>query len=170
MDVDDPRFTEYSYVYLPDENFKDYCLDHFDTNGDGKISLAEAGAVTLLNVSALSIASLEGIQHFNHASRIIVAMNRLTYLDVGQNDALTILNCSNNQLTSLQLAGSLPSPISTATTTSSRPCNLPAPALTHLYCNDNGSRLWTSAKHFHCRPGLRNPAWTHYSWPKHTIR
>ncbi len=53
-----------NYVYLKDENFRNYCLANFDTNSDGKLSKEEALAVTEISCANLDIKSLDGIQYF----------------------------------------------------------------------------------------------------------
>ncbi len=58
-------------VPFTDQNLKSYCIEHFDTDGDGIISIQESSHVTSLQVSGLGISSLDGIEHFT----------RLTHLD-----------------------------------------------------------------------------------------
>lgn len=69
-------------VNIPDANFKARLIAlGVDTNGDGGIQMAEAQAVTSLDVSSSSITNMIGIEAFT---------------------SLTTLICNNNQLTSLE--------------------------------------------------------------------
>ena len=43
---------------------KRYCLNNFDANEDGKISRAEANAVTAINLKTSNVKSLAGIGYF----------------------------------------------------------------------------------------------------------
>lgn len=94
------------YVTIPDEKFRAYLLEHFDTDGDLKLSKEEAAAITELVCEQMDIASLKGIEH----------MPNLTVLDVSYNkipDALAVegygklirLDCDHNPLTSLSVKG-----------------------------------------------------------------
>jgi hypothetical protein len=84
-------------IYIPDANFKSYCVTNFDSNHDNEISVAEAEAVTEINVfGEMNIASLEGIQYFTALTTLNCSFNTITFLDVSNNLALSTLYCTSN--------------------------------------------------------------------------
>ncbi len=95
-------------VNIPDANFKAALLAHtpaIDTNGDGKIQKSEATAFTgHINVSGKNIADLTGIEAFINATILDCSNNPLTTLDLSKNAALTQLFCNDAQLTTLNVA------------------------------------------------------------------
>ena len=86
---------------FPDEIFRSYVSDNFDSDGDGGLSAKEIQNVTSINVSFQSISSLKGIEFFTSLTSLDCRYNQLTSLDISKNTALTYLACGNNQLTSL---------------------------------------------------------------------
>jgi Leucine-rich repeat (LRR) protein len=148
--------------YIPDPVFLAYCkkqmtstdnysweqpLQPWDTNGDGKLSSAEAATVTHINILGYDyvnrvekddVASLTGIEYFTGLTWLDCSYNPLTSLDVSKNTALTGLQCISNQLTSLDVSNH------TALTVLSCPNNQLTSldvsantALTYLYCSNN---------------------------------
>lgn len=106
--------SEYDYLFVQfeDGNFKAYCVENFDSDGDGEISYAEAKVVTYIDVYNKGISSLKGIESFTNLTNLDCSTNQfssssnhLTSLDVSQNTALTKLKCYSNQLTSLDVSG-----------------------------------------------------------------
>ncbi len=96
------------YVVFEDANFKAYCVTNFDTDGDGKVSFAEALAVTSIDVNTNNIESMSGIEHFANLTYLACTgsygKGGLTSLDVSKNTKLTRLICYSNQLTSLDIS------------------------------------------------------------------
>lgn len=86
-------------------------LDKFDTDRDGRISRAEAEAVTEIDISGTwddfsarkGVTSLEGIQYFPNLRKLICAANDIAALDLAQNRELEELDCCANSLTQLDL-------------------------------------------------------------------
>ena len=103
-------------VNIPDANFKTALLQHgttitgsgispIDTDGDGQICETEAQAYTgKIYVLSKGISDLTGIEAFTALTVLNCSSNQLTNLDVSVNTALLTLNCSFNQLTSLNVA------------------------------------------------------------------
>lgn len=52
------------FLTFDDEQFEDYCLEHFDADGDGVISEWEAAKVDTIFLSQRTIKSLETISNF----------------------------------------------------------------------------------------------------------
>ena len=91
---------------IEDANFKAYCVENFDTDGDGEISTEEAAVVTSISCANKNISSLSGIQYFTALTSLDCSSNRLASLNVTHNTALVTLNCrSNNQLAFLNCSG-----------------------------------------------------------------
>lgn len=93
-------------VNIPDANFKNKLIAlGVDTNSDGNIQQAEALAVTSLNVSDSSIASLVGIESFTNLTYLDCLNNHyISSLNLTNLTNLTYLNCSRNNLTSLNVS------------------------------------------------------------------
>lgn len=92
-------------VSIPDTAFLNALIDEgVDANMDGKISYAEAEAVTELNVGEDSISDITGIEAFINLYTLECYRNKLTSLDVSNNTALTNLVCWTNNLTSLDVS------------------------------------------------------------------
>ncbi len=91
-------------VVFDDENFKSYCLANFDYNKDGEISYVEARAVDYIDIENKEIKSLKGIEHFKYLVWLDCSENQLTSLDLNNCQKLKKLECDNNQLTSLDLS------------------------------------------------------------------
>ncbi len=89
---------------FPDENFRKYVSDHFDTDHDGILSDSERKSVTEIDCRESSISDLKGIEYFSELNYLDCAYNQLTCLDVSRNTQLTGLWCSDNQLTSLDVS------------------------------------------------------------------
>ena len=91
---------------FPDANFRAYLLDAANLNGagaDGLLTSQELAAVTALDLSGKSIASLQGIEHFTALVSLDAGNNLLTTLDLGANTKLQYLFCDTNRLTSLNV-------------------------------------------------------------------
>ena len=78
---------------FPDDNFRDYLRETFDTDGDGIINSAD---VTAIDCSGRSIQSLKGIELFTKLEKLNCANNQLTELDTSKNTKLTEVDCSGN--------------------------------------------------------------------------
>jgi len=119
-------------TYVPDDNFESYLETHAADGtpvsvgpasmGDGianndSVLTANISGVTILWVDYKNITDLTGIEDFAALTYLNCSNNQLTSLDVSNNTALTNLDCSYNQLTSLDVSG--------------------ATALTTLVCYDN---------------------------------
>ena len=92
-------------VVFDDANFKAYCVQNFDKDGDGEISFEEAGTVASISCRGKSIKSLKGIEYFTVLNSLTCDSNQLTSLDVSNNSKLRELYCSSNQLSSLNVSG-----------------------------------------------------------------
>jgi len=106
-------------VNIPDANFKAKLLAaspsneiaknsnlqniKIDINNDGEIQVSEALPVYHLNVASSSIQNLTGIEAFTILRSLNCSSNQLTSLDVTQNTALAGLTCTSNQLTILDV-------------------------------------------------------------------
>ena len=90
--------------HFPDEVFRSYVAQNFDTDSNSALSVSECEAVTAINVGNKGIRSLKGIAYFSQLQTLFCASNLLTSLDVSSNTELTDLDCSYNQLTSLDLS------------------------------------------------------------------
>jgi len=114
-------------VNIPDANFKEYLLGNtaINTNGDNQIQVSEAsifnGFMSLVTYSdtpsGLNITDLTGIEAFVSLTYLNCSYNQLTSLDVSGCTALMGLKCFSNQLTNLNASG----------------CT----ALTYLFCYGN---------------------------------
>ena len=95
-------------VNIPDANFKAYLVGNWaiNTNGDTEIQVSEA---TVFNGSIycqnLNISDLTGIEDFTSLNVLDCSYNQLTSLDISQNTSLIDLICWANQLTSLDVSG-----------------------------------------------------------------
>jgi hypothetical protein len=99
---------------FPDEHFRAYVFENFDTDKNGVLSSAECDAVTSINVCTDSIASLEGLHHFQNLTQLTCggtlsevdysSLGLLTELDVSSNLQLQYLGCYQNRLTSLDVS------------------------------------------------------------------
>ena len=115
------------FIEFEDANFKAYCVENFDTSGDGEISVEEARVVTAIDVNTETITSLQGVEYFtnlrtlkcqpcyngaNHYSDGSYTLyydgeevkGLLTTLNIANNTALTTLYCDGNLLTSLDVS------------------------------------------------------------------
>ena len=90
---------EISEENFPDDNFRAYVSsEDIDRNRDGYLSDDEIVATTEINVSYLNISDLKGIEFFNGLKELNCSYNQLTSLDVSNNTALTRLYCYSNRI------------------------------------------------------------------------
>jgi Leucine-rich repeat (LRR) protein len=98
--------TVQQYTLIPDVNFEKKLIalgiDYGAT--DGKVLTSKINTLTSLNVSGNLIADLTGIQDFVALTSLNCSFNQLTSLDVSKNTALTKLSCGNNLITSLDVS------------------------------------------------------------------
>ncbi len=111
-------------IPIPDANFKAYLTDSrnpFDTDGNGKISRAEAEAITVIGYTPTSdyltvqgikyygnrtyFTSLKGIEYMTGLTYLHIHASRIVQLDLSKNTALQTLVFSNAPLlTSMDLS------------------------------------------------------------------
>ena len=88
---------------FPDEEFRNWVLAQ-DYGKDGYLTDDEIAAVKTINVYNRNIASLKGIEFFTALIILNCYNNQLTTLDVSKNTELTYLYCEYNNLTTLDVS------------------------------------------------------------------
>lgn len=92
-------------VDILDDNFLNYCLENFDTNQDGLISIHEAAAVKSINVSSKGIKSLVGIRAFSNLEELDCSYNDIDgVLDLSGLTKLERLQCDHNFYSTLNVS------------------------------------------------------------------
>ncbi|MBQ8011849.1 MAG: hypothetical protein IJ265_09865, partial [Oscillospiraceae bacterium] len=114
--------TNVEYVAINEENFPDeifrtYVDTNFDTTNDDILTMEEIAEANHIDVDAMGIKDLTGVEYFTALKYLYCSENQLTSLDVSNHTALTDLGCSANQLTSLDMSNNI--------------------ALKYLYCSEN---------------------------------
>ena len=89
---------------FPDVNFCSFVKTNFDRDGDGYLNPGEILSVSEINCQKNNIRNLTGIEYFRVLKNLNCSENQLTSLDVSQNTMLGNLHCSDNQLTSLDIS------------------------------------------------------------------
>jgi len=92
-------------ISFADVKFKAYCVENFDTDGDGEITEEEAEAVTKIECSLGGLTSLVGIEYFSGLEYIDVSCNSLEALDLSHSPKLKTVLIGNNKLQSFTTSG-----------------------------------------------------------------
>lgn len=108
-DAVDSEFVEINSTNFPDPVFQQYVKDNIDkadTTGqkDDKLSQAERDAVTKINIDKKNCTDLTGIAYFANLTTLSCQHNGLKELNLEDNESLTKLYCSDNQLTTLDVS------------------------------------------------------------------
>ncbi|WP_281238460.1 T9SS type A sorting domain-containing protein [Flavobacterium praedii] len=98
--------TYAQYTTIPDVNFEKFLINEGIDSGvaDGKVLTSAISSLKTINMSGLNINDLTGIEDFVALTSLNCSYNNLTSLNVSSNIALTNLNCFTNKLTSLNVA------------------------------------------------------------------
>ena len=108
IEKEDDSFSESSDVVIsdtiplnemtfPDEHFRKYIADHYDTDHDSQLSQAELDQVRYLDLSVREISgNLKGIEYFTKLEILDCSNNDLTGIDLSFNRELAELYCSFN--------------------------------------------------------------------------
>ncbi|MDE7089847.1 MAG: hypothetical protein K2O54_06980, partial [Prevotella sp.] len=94
---------EINATNFPDDNFRNYLLEQ-EYGKDGKLTKAEIENVNKLDVVGKNISSLQGIEYFTALATLNCSNNQLTALDVSRNIILRSLGCYKNRLTALDVS------------------------------------------------------------------
>jgi hypothetical protein len=128
-------------VNIPDANFKAYLVGNsaINTNGDNQIQVSEASAFNgNIDCDLMNISNLTGIEAFTALTLLRCSSNQLTSLDVSSCTALTTLLCSLNELTSLDVSANTALTYLSCTRNDLTSLDVSScTALTTLLCNDN---------------------------------
>ena len=89
---------------FPDKAFRDIVSDECDTDKNGVLSESEIAAVTKLYVSESGIASLKGVEYFTNLVILQCTNNQLTELDVTHCPDLQKLSCYHNDIHELDIS------------------------------------------------------------------
>jgi Leucine-rich repeat (LRR) protein len=125
-------------ISFGDAAFKAYCVENFDTSGDGEISEDEAKAVTAISASMLNINSLVGIEYFSNLESLDVSFNKLTSLNLSHSPKLKSIDVSGNKLQTLNIDGL--TALETLDASNNKLTSLDvseSPSLVTLNCNNN---------------------------------
>ena len=95
-------------VVFKDDAFQSFCLEHFDSNHDGIVSLAEAYYIENVDIRTDNIRSMEGIEAFKQLKWLSAngtqwRSGKLEMLDLSQNTNLEGIYVYDNQLKELTL-------------------------------------------------------------------
>lgn len=104
-------------LYIPDANFRAFCIQNGYADADGYIIKEKAAIVGTLDVSSKSIESLKGAEYFTNLTQLSCFNNKIATLDLTPYPKLTRLHCDNNQIEVLDVTK--------------------CPGLTELYCYCN---------------------------------
>ena len=88
---------------FPDENFRNWILEQ-SYGSDGVITNAEIDTIITINVSQHNIFDLAGIKFFTNLRELDCSWNQLTSLDISGLANLNFVLCRFNQLTSLNVS------------------------------------------------------------------
>ena len=92
-------------TYVPDDNFEQCLIDlGYDDVLDDSVTTANISGVTYLFINYKNISDLTGIEDFAALNNLNCSQNQLTTLDISQNTALKTLDCSTNQLTNIDVS------------------------------------------------------------------
>lgn len=104
------EFVEINDTNFPDPVFQQYVKDNIDTadttsgQKDGRLSKAERDAVTTISIDNQNCTDLTGIAYFANLTTLSCEHNGLKELNLEDNESLTKLYCSDNQLTTLDVS------------------------------------------------------------------
>lgn len=92
-------------VEISDAAFKAYLLEAYDEDDDGILSTKEAAVVTRIEASGLGIKDMSGLgEKFPHLTYLDCSENELTELDLTGLSELTYLDCSGNRITNIDIS------------------------------------------------------------------
>ena len=95
-----------TFIIFEDSNFETFCLWNFDSNKDGQISIGEVDKITELDISRKNISTIPEIQYFTSLTTLDCSNNQLTSLDMSGCTNLQTLNCNHcNSMRSLNVSG-----------------------------------------------------------------
>ena len=123
--------------HFPDENFRSF-LRSQSYGSDGILTETEIASITSMNCYYKGIADFTGIEHFTALTTLNCSANQITSLDLSNNTALTELNCTASHLTSLDLSHNRA--LTTLSCGGNQLTSLDLShntALTSLYCSNN---------------------------------
>ncbi|MBE6852434.1 MAG: hypothetical protein E7505_03010 [Ruminococcus sp.] len=89
---------------FPDKNFRSYVKNNFDKNNNGYLEKAEIMAVKEIDVYFRNISSMKGVEYFKELTLLDCSRNDLTSLDISNITELEYLFCNNNKLESLDVS------------------------------------------------------------------
>lgn len=96
------------FTLIPDPNFEQELIyQNIDSDGvvNGQVLTSDIENVTeLIMEDGYGIEDLTGIQDFTNLEKLVILYSELTELDVSQNLQLKILDCSSNNLTTLDVS------------------------------------------------------------------
>ena len=128
--------TNPNIVFIPDANFKAKLIAlGVDTNADGNIQQSEATGVFSLDVTNSNIADLTGIQYFSNLNSLDCSNNQLTSLNVS-NFIFNTFKCTGNALTSL-IANNTRAFQFYCDSNNLTTLDLSTAIINQLYCNNN---------------------------------
>lgn len=134
----DTNCTSY-FTQIPDQNFEQKLIDlGIDTDGlNGKITSSDVSSITDLDLSNSNIKDLTGIEIFTALKNLNCSNNQLTSLDLSKNNKLEILYITGNPLVYLNLRNGNNKNLIIASGTGKKTINTPATTflgLTSLGC------------------------------------
>ncbi len=156
-------------AHFPDAAFREV-IKQYDTDGNGVFSQQELADVTYIsegcysesdtscNITAIQIASIQGIEYFTSLRSLSIYGTQLKSVDLSRNTALTSLNLERNQLKSvdlsrntaleyLDLSGNQLAEVDMSSNTALTSLELSDNQLTTLDTSHNTALTWINALH-----------------------
>ena len=102
-ETDSSEIIENNENGIPDKNLYDAVLEQWDTNKDGKLSIAEATIYDTLNLSQKNISSIKGINNFTKLKNLYLDDNNISDISIlNKIKKLVFVSIKNNKITTLE--------------------------------------------------------------------
>lgn len=96
--------TSATICSIQDDNFKEYLIEEYDTNGDDEISIEEAMYISNIDISKSFVESLNGIEYFSNLETLDCSNNYITSLNLAYNKKLRTLKCDSIAVKELDIS------------------------------------------------------------------